>query len=120
MDALTYIQTDVVDQAVVFDVYRPTSDGAYDGDFESAGTASVAVFSPSSRHEVSVEGSDDPASYTGLMTVSRNADGDIEHVVQQDDQLRHNGHRYDVVVKEGVPNPINPELWRLGLDEASG
>jgi len=119
VDATAFIQSDIATLASEFDVHRPASDGAYNDGFEMVGTARVHVFSPSSQHQVVVEGSDEKAAYTGLATVSRDANDEVVHDVQQDDQLRRNGHHYDVRVKHGEPNDHNPEFWKLGLDKAN-
>lgn len=119
MDALAYVQSDITQLATTFDVYTRVNDGAYEGDFQQDGTADVHVFNPSSQQQVVVEGSGEETSFTGLTNVQYDSNDDVVHDVDVNDQLRLDGKRYDVRVKEGVPSEHDPKFWRLGLDLAN-
>jgi hypothetical protein len=119
MDATAYIQSDVAEMAITMDVYRKEDSGAYSGDFTKVGAADVHVFNPSSQQQVVVEGSGEETSMTGLKLPEYDIDDNLVEPVHVNDQLRVGGKRYDVRVKEGIPNEIDPDLWRLGLDTAN-
>lgn len=119
MDALSYIKTDVADMAVTMDVYRKDDSGAYSGDWTLVDTKNVHVFAPSSSSRVVVEGSGQETSLTGLTLPTYDTNDTLVDVIHVNDQLRYNGKRYDVRVKDGLPNELDPELWKLGLDRAN-
>lgn len=119
MDALSYIKTDVADMAVTMDVYRKDDSGAYSGEWTPVDTKDVDVFSPSSSASVVVEGSGQETSLTGLTLPTYDTNDTLVDVIHVNDQLRYNGKRYDVRVKDGLPNELDPELWKLGLDRAN-
>lgn len=124
MDATAFIQSDVTALADTFDVYRVDDNdtsSAYDnGTFTDTGVdVHVRVHSPSSQQQVVAEGSGQETSYTGFLVPEYDVDGNLAHNVEVNDQLRMNGKRYDVVVKDGIPNDHDPEIWRLGLDKAN-
>jgi hypothetical protein len=122
MDALQFLVTDVTDQAVTCDVYRDTSSDAYGGSKTKVDSVDVAIFAPSSSSQVVVEGSGDETSFTGLVVPERDENDDLVESVHVNDELRVQGNtekRFDVRVKDGVPNDLDPELWRLGLDKAN-
>jgi hypothetical protein len=121
MDATAFIQSDLASLAETYEVWERTDDsGAYQGSLEDTGqTVDVRVFSPSSQQQVVTEGSGSETSYTGLKNVVRDSNDNIVHEVSENQQLRLNGKRYDVRVKEAHPSEENPELWRLGLDKAN-
>lgn len=117
MDALQFIQSDLTQQAVTCDVRR--EDSGYSSDGETVvDTTEVAIFAPASSSQVVVEGSDEATSYTGLAVPQTDSNGQLTEVIEVGDVLapQNTGKRYRVRVKEGVPNSMAPELWRLGLD----
>jgi hypothetical protein len=123
MDAVDYIRTDVNEQAETCDVLRDTSSHSYDGEDDSkADEVDVAIFAPNSNATVVVEGTDDDTSLTGLVVPDEQSDGSITHHVQVGDVLRpqtNTAKRYNVRVKDGIPNDLAPELFRLGLEHAN-
>jgi len=122
MDAVTFMQCDVSDQAVTCDVLRPQDSGPYDSGFSSVGTIDVTVFEPSSQQRVTIEGTSEDTSLTGLAVPQYDNNGDLQHVVQVSDRLKPQSNpqrQYDVRAKNGLPNELEPELWQLGLDVAT-
>lgn len=122
MDALDAIVASVTDQRITCDVYRDDSTSAYGGDPSKVGTVDVAIFEPSSSSEVVVEGSGQDTSLTGLVVPTHDSNGDLVHDVEVNDELRvqsNEAKRYDVRVKDGVPNELDPDMWRLGLERAN-
>jgi hypothetical protein len=123
MDALSFMHADVTAQSVTCDVYRDDGDTSYGSSGASkVGTADVAIYAPESTSEVVVEGSGQETSLTGLVVPERDDAGDLVHNVKVNDELRVQSQpekRYEVRVKDGFPNELSPELWRLGLDRAN-
>lgn len=123
MDALTFMQADVTSQAVTCNVYDSTSERQYGGGGKTkVDQVDVAIFAPSSSSEVVVEGSGQETSFTGLVVPRYGPDGTLIHHVDVNQELRvaaDESKRYEVRVKEGVPNDLDPEIWRLGLERAN-
>lgn len=112
----------VEEQSVTCDIYRSSSSGAYSNQSATGDTVDIAIFSPTSSSEIVVEGSGQETSMTGLIVPQYDANDNLVETVQVNDELRlqsDGSKRYDVKVKEGHPNEIDPELWRLGLDRAN-
>lgn len=124
MDALAYIHNDLSQQAVVCEILRPTdSDSVYDGDLtETDETVEVAIFQPSSSSTVTTEGTDQDTSLTGHIVPQYDTTDTLDTVVHVGDRLRVRANpakRYEVRTKDGVPNDIDPELFRVGLEPAN-
>lgn len=112
----------VEEQSVTCDIYRSSSSGAYSNSAATGDTVDVAIFAPTSSSEIVVEGSGQETSMTGLLIPQYDATASLVETVEVNDELRlqsDGSKRYDVRVKEGHPNEIDPELWRLGLDRAN-
>ncbi len=122
MDALSYIQSDIEEQSVACDVLRDDGGGYNGGNYSKVDTIDVAIHSPSSSSEVVVEGSGEETSLTGKVVPDYDSNGNLLSHVQVNDRLRpqeHSGKLYEVRVKDGVPNELNPDIWRLGLEHAN-
>lgn len=122
MDATDFIVTDVADLAITCDVYEQADSGAYNGGFSKVGEKDVHIFAPSSQQRVTLEGSGQETAFTGLAVVDHDVNGDPVHTVEVNHQLRpqaNSAKHYDVRVKDGLPNDVNPVVWRLGLDRAN-
>lgn len=122
MDATEFIVTDVADFATPCDVYRESDSGAYSGSKSKVDAKDVYVFAPNSTQQTVTEGSGQDTSFTGLAVVDTDVNGDVVHHVEVGDELRvqsDDTKRYDVRVKEGVPDDIEPVVWRFGLDRAN-
>jgi hypothetical protein len=121
MDALDAIRGCLTEQTVTCDIYHPSGDGPYEGDLVDTGeTVDVAIVSPTSQSQLVVEGSGQETSLVGHV-VPEYSNNRLQERVFVNDQLRpHNtGKRYDVRTKDGVPSPLEPELWQLGLERAN-
>lgn len=121
MDALDYIRTTVNDDAVTCDIYRSSESGSYSGpDHTDTGeTVQVAIFAPSSSAQIVTEGVEADTSLTGLVVPETDESGNIQQTVQVTDQLRVSDNtvkRYSVRSVTGVPNDLEPELFRVGLE----
>lgn len=123
MDALDYMRTSVTDQSVRCDVRRDQSSDSYSGpDYSTVGEVDVAIFDPSSSSVVVTEGSGEDTSLTGLVVPAYDTDGNLNERVHVNDRLRPQSNTaklYEVRVKDGLPNEIDPDLWRLGLEHAN-
>jgi len=122
MDALEAILGCVNRQAVTCDIYRDTGNGPYDDTLSDTGeTVDIAIFAPNSQSQVVVEGSGQETSFTGHIVPEYDANGNLVDPVRVNDELRpqNTTKRYDVRVKDGVPNEMDPEIWQLGLDRAN-
>lgn len=119
MHARDYIRTDVADHSVVCEVYRSDDEGAYNGNRNKVGEASVYIYGSSSTHNVVTEGTDNNTSLTGLKEPLYDQNNDIVHEVQINDELRVNGRRYHVETKDPLGGEMYPDLWQLGLSRAS-
>jgi hypothetical protein len=86
------------------------------------GTIDVTVFEPSSQQRVTIEGTSEDTSLTGLAVPQYDNNGDLQHVVEVSDRLKPQSRperQYEVRAKNGLPNELDPELWQLGLDVAT-
>lgn len=120
MNAEDYLRSAIGDGTRTFEVWRRgDSGGAYESDFSQVDTVPVHVHSPTSTSQVVTEGSGQETDFTGLVVPDRDASGTVVHHVEVNDQLRADGHRFDVRVKEGIPNDLDPEYFRLGLARAN-
>ncbi len=119
--AVREIQLHVTEQAVTCDIYRADDNGVYDESMSSAGTVDVAVSDASGTNQLVDEGMDTEVSMVGHV-VPTYTNNTLDDPLRVGDELRPHptSQRYDVQTKVGVPNEIEPELWVLGLDRASG
>lgn len=105
-----------------FAVYRGDSSGAYESTMQQVDEVDVHLYAPSSSHSVVLEGAGEETGLTGLVIPDRDANGDIIEHVYNNDELRLKSDesvRYNVLVKDGVPDDLDPDLWRLGLEKAN-
>lgn len=119
--ALREIQYHVTDQAVTCDIYRADDSDVYDESMSQVGTVEVAISDATSTSQLVVEGMDNEISVVGHV-VPTYTNNSLDDPLRVGDELRPQAtaQRYDVQTKVGVPNEIEPELWVLGLDRASG
>lgn len=121
MDTLNYVTASVRENSRRFDVYRGQG-STYNGSTEKVDAVDAWVFDPTSTSISVVEGTDEDTSLTGLVVPSYDADGGLVERVHVNDELRlqsNTAKRYLVATKDGVPNELDPELWRLGLSHAN-
>lgn len=123
MNLTTYLASEVSENAVTYNVYRDTSKRDYgSGELTKVDAVEVWVFDPTSSSQVVVEGSGQETSYIGFAISDFDANGDVVHHVEVNDELRvasDESKRYEVRVKDALPNDTDPELWRMGLERAN-
>jgi len=123
MNITSYATSQIDANAVVCHVYRDTSERDYGGDsLTQVDIVDVWIFAPESSSQVVVEGNGQETSFTGFAHVDTDTDGDIIHHAEINDELRVAGNeakRYEVRVKDGLPNEIEPQMWRFGLERAN-
>lgn len=123
MNGVDYIRSAVTERGLICDVQEQSDGGAYDnGDYTTVDTVTVAIFDPSSTFSVVSEGGDDDVSLVGLVVPDTNADGNrVEHVGVNQRLVPQNatGQQYRVETKDGHPNDVDPDVWRLGLAKAN-
>lgn len=119
--AVREIHHHITEQAVRCDIYRANDDGVYDESMDGVGTVEVAISDATGTNQLVPEGMETEVSMVGhvVPTYSNNT---LDDPLRVGDELRPQSstQRYDVQTKVAVPNEIEPELWVLGLDRASG
>jgi len=122
MNPVEYIQTDVTQHAVTYDVYRLDEPGPYNDDPSKVDTVNAWVFAGSVAERTTVEGTHQETALTGLIVPEYDNNGDLVETVEVGDELRlqsDTSKRYDVKTKEGHPDHVEPDLWVLGIDRAN-